>query len=424
MLRSLLPTLLFLCMQATLLPEEAALETVEREPALKDVCGGYFEIGTALTYDVLRRDPATCDLIRHHFNSITPQDELKWDSVHIRLGIYAFRKADAILRFARDAGMSRIGHVLIWHQQIPDWVEYRSTGRQCSSRDLLERMQQHIYRVAGKYRGDISHWDVINEAFHDNGNYRNTFWFRIIGPEYLEYAFRYAMEAAPGTKLYYNDFSIIQPGRRAAVIQLVRDLRSKGIRIDGVGMQGHWELNWPSVDELEATLNLFREEGIQVCITEMDISVLPRAWNQPGADLSLNYELKAELDPYAEGLPPEVDEALAKRYGELFRLFRRHADIIDRVTLWGATDACSWRNDWPVNGRSDYPLLFDRNRRPKAAYYAVIEAMTECLDNDDTAGTEPHDDGGNIAEDPVRNTDNEAEAGNKDEGQEDNQTPL
>jgi endo-1,4-beta-xylanase len=237
-------------------------------------------------------------------------------------------------------------------------------------------MRDHIQSVVGRYKGRIHAWDVVNEAIDDDGTLRKTKWHAIIGDDYLEKAFQYAHEADPKAELYYNDFNEWHPKKRTAIKKLVRGLKSKGVRIDGVGLQGHWGLGYPNVGEIETMLDDFHALGVKLMITELDITMLPSALAHRGADLSANEDLRKKLSPYAEGLPEKLERQFNDRYREIFRVFVKHAEKIDRVTFWGVHDGHSWLNYWPVAGRTDYPLLFDRQLRTKPAFYAVVKTAS------------------------------------------------
>jgi endo-1,4-beta-xylanase len=233
-------------------------------------------------------------------------------------------------------------------------------------------MRDHIHTVVGRYKGRIKGWDVVNEALNEDGTLRQTPWLKIIGEDYLIKAFQFAHEADPQAQLYYNDYSLENEPKRNGAIQLIKKLQAAGVPIYGVGLQGHDKLDWPTVEQQDATIKAFAALGIKVCITELDIDVLPRANRNQTADVNATAQMQTNLNPYANGLPDSVQQALARRYAELFRVFLKHRDVIDRVTFWGVTDGDSWLNDWPVRGRTSYPLLFDRAGQPKPAFDAVI----------------------------------------------------
>jgi endo-1,4-beta-xylanase len=275
-----------------------------------------------------------------------------------------------------------VGHNLVWHNQTPKWVFQSDQGsrtveRQRHSVDretLLARMRYHIFEVVGRYKGKIGGWDVVNEAVEDDGTLRKSEWEKIIGPDYILKAYQFAHEADPQAQLYYNDYSLENPAKRAGAIALIKKLQAAGIPIAGVGLQGHYKMDWPTPAALDETIKAFSKLGVKVMITELDLDMLPPATSSQAAEVSMNFALQAKLNPYTNGLPDSMQQALTKRYADLFKVFLANNDSITRVTFWGVTDADSWLNYWPVKGRTAYPLLFDRNCRPKPAFDAVIQA--------------------------------------------------
>jgi endo-1,4-beta-xylanase len=270
-----------------------------------------------------------------------------------------------------------VGHTLLWHQQIPRWVFRNEKDQPLSREALLERMRHHIQTVVGRYKGRIAGWDVVNEALNDDGTLRRTQWLSIIGEDYLLKAFQFAHEADPKAELYYNDYALEKPAKRKGAVELLTKLRSQGARIAGVGLQGHYKLDTPTAAVVEETIQTFSKVGFKVMITELDVDVLPPASRPLSADVSERTALRPELNPYTNGLPDVVQKKLALRYGELFGVFQKHRQHVERVTFWGVTDKQSWLNYWPVRGRMNYPLLFDRNCQPKPALESVIRVTGE-----------------------------------------------
>ena len=250
-------------------------------------------------------------------------------------------------------------------------------GNPLTRDQLLARMRDHIQAVVGRYRGRIRGWDVVNEALNDDGTLRQSPWMRIIGEDYLVKAYQYAHEADPAAELYYNDYSLEAEPKRSGAVALVRKLQAAGVPLAGIGIQEHVNLVWPTSKDLNETIEAFGKLGIAVAFTELDIDVLPAASTNVGADVGLRVEQSAALNPYTKGLPDTVQQALAHRYAELFGVYLRHRDVVRRVTLWGVTDLGSWLNDWPVPGRTNYPLLFDRQGNPKPAFDAIVREASE-----------------------------------------------
>jgi endo-1,4-beta-xylanase len=341
--------------------------------ALKDVFRGSFMVGAALNQNQFEeRDARGVGIIKTHFNTITPENVLKWESIHPEPGVYRFEAGDRYVRFGTENGMFVVGHTLVWHSQTPRWVFQDAAGAPLTRDSLLARMREHIITVVGRYRGRIKGWDVVNEALEENGTLRKSPWLNIIGEDYIAKAFEYAHEADPAAELYYNDYSMENPAKRAGGVELIKKLQARGVRVNAVGLQGHQKMDWPSVAQEDSTIAAFAALGVKVNITELDIDVLPRAVRGTGADVSLNAQAQAAMNPYAGGLPDSAQKALAARYADLFAVFLKHRDAIDRITFWGVTDGDSWLNGWPVRGRTSYPLLFDRAGGKKPAYEAVV----------------------------------------------------
>jgi endo-1,4-beta-xylanase len=353
----------------------ATASTEGRQTSLKQAFADAFLVGTALSRaQILGEEPATLELVKQQFNSLTAENEMKWERIEPLEGQFDWEAPDALVAFAEANGMALAGHVLVWHSQIPDWVFQDATGEPASREVLLARMENHINAVVGRYRGKVKYWEVVNEALNDDGTLRQTPWLTIIGEDYIEKAFEFAHRADPGARLYYNDYNMYQPAKRAGAVRLVQALLDKGIPVSAIGMQGHYGLGHPEDwADFEGSIKAFAELGVSVHVTELDISVLPFPDEQSrGADLSVNLELNARLNPYADGLPADVEQQQIDRYLNLFRILLAHRDSVERVTFWGVHDAQNWKNDWPMRGRTDYPLLFDRQGQPKPVYYDII----------------------------------------------------
>lgn len=356
-------------------------KVVEDAPSgLKDVYADAFLVGTALnTRQINVEDVNGVRLVEEHFNAITPENITKWEQIHPRPGEYNFGPADRFVELGEKNGMHMVGHTLVWHSQVPDWVFKDEEGNFLDREALLERMRDHIHTVVGRYKGRFHAWDVVNEALNDDGTMRETHWYNIIGKDYLVKAFQYAHEADPDAELLYNDYSLENPAKREGAVRLIQYLQENRAPVTGIGTQGHWHIPSPSLEEIEKTITDFAALGIDVMVTELDIDVLPAAWGYSGADISRVSEMEDGLDPYTEGLPDDVQQELAERYREIFELFLKHCDVISRVSFWGVTDGDNWKNNFPVRGRTNHPLLFDRDWQPKPAYYSVVEVAREIL---------------------------------------------
>ncbi|HEV2318272.1 MAG TPA: endo-1,4-beta-xylanase [Verrucomicrobiae bacterium] len=345
---------------------------------LKDAFKNDFLIGAALNQSQFEGEsPRETQIVTRQFNTISPENVLKWESVHPSPDQFDFADADRYVAFGEKNHMFIIGHNLIWHSQTPRWVFRDSEGNQISRDGLIARMRKHILTVAGRYKGRIGGWDVVNEALNEDGTLRDSAWRRIIGDDYLALAYQFAHEADPQAQLYYNDYSLENLPKQRGAVALIEKLRAEGVKIDGIGLQEHDKMNWPSTGQVDETISAFAGLGIKVMITELDIDMLPAATRSFGADVSMRAAADAKLNPYANGLPDWLQQKLAQRYADLFSVFVAHRGQITRVTFWGVTDGDSWLNNWPVRGRTSYPLLFDRNSQPKAAFAAVIHTATE-----------------------------------------------
>ncbi len=351
-------------------PVDSANENV----TLKDAFKRHFLIGAAVNRNQFsERDARAVSIITSQFNTITPENQLKWQSVHPQPDKYDFEAADQFVAFGEKYKMVIIGHTLVWHNQTPKWVFQNADGSRISRDALLERMRDHINTVVGRYKGRIKGWDVVNEAINDDGTKRQSQWQQIIGNDYIVKAFQFAHEADPKAELYYNDYDLEDPPKRKAALELVEKLKAAGVAIHGVGLQAHSLMDWPSVEAQEQTITDFAKLGMRVNITELDLEMLPRKQKNQDAETSSNETLTEKWNPYTNGLPVEVAQAQARRWADLFAVFVKHSDKIDRVTFWGVSDGDSWLNNWPIRGRTNYPLLFDRAGKPTLAFDAVIK---------------------------------------------------
>ncbi|HEX3868894.1 MAG TPA: endo-1,4-beta-xylanase [Pirellulales bacterium] len=343
---------------------------------LRQAAGGKPLIGAALMSSQLEQ-PALAQLVAAQFDCITAENELKPQLTEPKPGRFHFADSDKLLVFAQAHGIKLIGHTLCWHQGTPSWMFQAPDGRPLTRDEALFNLKRHIDGVMGHYESQILGWDVVNEALSDNsGEYlRDTPARRAIGDDYIVQAFKLARAADPRAELYYNDYSTENPGKRANQIRLIRELKAAGCRIDAVGIQGHFMLKYldtPAV--LEEAIKAFAAEGVKVCISELDVDVLPR--QTAGADIAA-VEAGDGINPYADGLPAEVAAQQAAYYGRLFEVIARHRDVIERVSFWGTQDGASWLNDWPVRGRKNYPLLWDRDLKPKPALATVLRALAQ-----------------------------------------------
>ena len=349
------------------------LQVQAQSEGLKDVLGRYFLIGTSLNqWQSAQQDCQAVSVVDHHFNAVVAENVMKLDALQPAEDVFDFRHADEIVKFAEEHGLTLIGHCLVWHSQVPAWFFKDKQGENVSREVLVERMRRHIATVVGRYRGKVHGWDVVNEAVNDDGSMRQTPYYNIIGDDFIEIAFQAAHEADPDAELYYNDYGLANPAKREGVCRLIKRLQEKGCRIDAVGMQSHNGLNYPDLKDYEASIDAFAACGVKVMITELDINVLPNPQGLAGAAVEQNFDYQQRFNPYTDGLPEEVARQVEQRWLDHFAIYKRHAHQISRINLWGIADHNSWLNDWPVHGRINYPLLFDREYKEKPVVQKII----------------------------------------------------
>lgn len=359
------------CSRATS-PASASATGAAQGQGLKDKFRSAFLVGAALAPKQFEElDVANAALVKREFNTISPENVLKWVVVHPQPDRYDFAPADKYVEFGERNGMFVVGHTLVWHSQVPAWVFKDAQGQPMTRDALLARMKDHIQTVVGRYKGRIKGWDVVNEALNEDGTLRETPWMKIIGPDYIQKAFEYAHEADPAAELYYNDYNLDYAAKRDGAARLVKSLLDRGIPVHAIGSQEHLKLTTPTAAEVDAAIRAFAAIGVKVNMTELDIDLLPPATRNTGADVSMRAGPAPNLNPYAAALPDSMQLKLARRYEDLFRVYLANKDAIDRITFWGVADGDSWLNGWPVPGRTSYPLLFDRQLGKKPAYDAV-----------------------------------------------------
>ena len=359
------------------LPAVALAAALSAAPAgdspttLKEAYGKLFAIGTSLPGKGLTG--AEEQLLANQFTNFTPENCLKPGHIHPSENTFAYDEGDSLVALAAKHQLKINGHTLIWHAHCPDWF-FEDHGKPASRDLVLTRMRAHIAAVAGHFKGKVSSWDVVNEAVSDKPEeyLRESKWKTSIGEDFLLEAFLAAQKADPSAELYYNDYRIEAPVKREKALRLIRELRERGARVDGIGIQGHWQTGKVPLKNIEDCIAAFHEAGLKVMITELDLDVVPR--KSAGADAG---QKEKDLDdPYANGCPPQVLQQQATDYAALFRLFRKHADKITRVTFWNLHDGRSWLNVWPRK-RTNYPLLWDRQLQPKTAFGAVMGVAAE-----------------------------------------------
>jgi endo-1,4-beta-xylanase len=340
----------------------------EQNASLKETFKNDFLIGTALSTDQIEeKDPRAVTLIPQQFNAITAENIMKSGLIHPGWDKYDFDMADKIVAYGKKYNMELNGHTLIWHSQLPAYM------RGMKDADSVKQFfTDHINTVAGRYDGKIFSWDVVNEALEEDGSMRKSIFLEKLGSDFVTEAFKLAQKASPNSELYYNDYNIELPKKRAGAIALIKKIQAAGVRIDGVGIQGHWRATNIPLKEIENSILEYSALGIKVMFTELDLGVLPNPWDSDAADVNLKAVYSEKMNPYAKGLPDSMQVKFTKGYEDLFKLFLKHKDKISRITFWGVNDGQSWLNNWPIRGRSNYPLLFDREFNPKPAYYKIL----------------------------------------------------
>lgn len=333
------------------------------DKGLKEYYKDYFPIGVAVSPRALKTDEA--GLILSQFNSMTAENAMKMGPIHPKENEYYWNDADSIAAFAKRNNMKLRGHTLCWHNQTPNWMFKDADSNQVTKDVLMKRLKEHITTMVSRYKGTVYAWDVVNEAISDKKDefLRPSLWYQVCGEDYIAKAFEWAHEADPDALLFYNDYNEIDADKRKKIIRLVNELKAKGIPIHGVGLQAHWATNEPSREQLEQTLKDFSELGMKIHVTELDISIYPKehsARERTAGDTDTSFTAQKE-------------QKQIESYKMIFELFRKYKDHISSVTFWNISDRRSWLDNFPVRGRKDYPLLFDKELKPKKAYWEVVK---------------------------------------------------
>ncbi len=369
-----------------LLPLAILAACTSKPQTLKDALADKFLIGVAINESQIRHEvPKADSVIFKHFNAIEPENCLKSEEIQPEKGVFRWELADKYVDYGTRNGLEVFGHCLIWHSQCPKWFCTDEKGGDVDPEELKARMKDHIYTLVGRYKGRIKGWDVVNEAINDDGSWRQSPFYRILGEEFIPLAFQYAHEADPDAELYYNDYNMYRPEKAAAVIKMVKELKSRGLRIDAVGFQGHYGMDYPDYAQLEKNIEDVYASGVEVMFTEVDITILPtvtRTADLAGLsmeairkDPELSRKFDAMMVPYPDGIPEERMTEWNERAKGLWEVFFRQSDKISRINWWGLQDGDSWKNEFPVRieGREEAPLLFDRQYRQKPVVDWVIE---------------------------------------------------
>lgn len=330
-------------------------------PVIKDVYQKHFLIGTAGDFPGNYSD-AERALAKAHFNVLTPENCMKPALVHPQEDAWRFERTDALMKFAEENGLAVFGHTLVWHAQTNDW--FFQGGDKAA---VTERLRNHIHTLVGRYKGRIQGWDVVNEAINDrpdpqSENLRDSQWLRTLGPEFLTLAFKFAHEADPKAKLYYNDYNIEASAKHESSMILLRRLIKDGAPVHGVGIQGHWSTHNVPYDAIDRAIANYASLGLKVSITELDVTIRGASGGQLGPGRGGGRGGRRVITPAS----PEDLKAQADAYARLFAIFVKHKDHIERVTFWGLSDRRTWRF-------GQHPLIFDAENRRKPAYEAIVD---------------------------------------------------
>ncbi|MFA9557074.1 endo-1,4-beta-xylanase [Evansella sp. AB-rgal1] len=331
-------------------------QNIKDIPSLQSVYKDYFPIGAAINARTIDTEK---NLLKKHFNSLTAENEMKPENLQPKEGVFTFDVADKMIGFAKQNNMRFRGHTLVWHNQTPEWMFANSDGSVASREKILARMENHISTVAGRYKGQIYSWDVVNEAIADEEKVflRQSKWLELVGEDFIDKAFEYAHKVDPSAALFYNDYNESFPGKREKIYRLVKSLVEKGVPIHGVGLQAHWNIAEPSLDNIREAIERYASLGMQIQITEMDVSAF--SWEDKRTDL---------VKPTAQ-----IAELQAQRYEEFFKIFREYKEVITSVTFWGVSDSYTWLNDFPVRGRKNWPFVFDANQHAKDSFWKIVD---------------------------------------------------
>ena len=317
--------------------------------------------------------------IVENFNWVVAENCMKCEVIHPQEGVYDFTLADQFVNKAKAAGLKVQGHCLIWHSQCAPWFHYDKDGKLVSPEVLKQRMREHIFTIVSHFKGRVDAWDVVNEAFEDDGTPRKSLFWQILGTDYIPLAFQYAHEADPSIQLFYNDFSMNKPTKVEGVANFFRPLIQQGLPVTAIGMQGHMimedNVNNSVIKQYEHSIETIASLGVPTFFSELDLSVLPNPFGFSGANISDKFAYRPEMDPYKKGLTREQEARMEQFWIDFYKMLIPHHKDILRVNFWCLNDANSWRNDFPIKGRTDYATLFDRQNKRKPVVDQLIELV-------------------------------------------------
>lgn len=356
-----------------LLASPRAMARENAVDALRKLACGKLLIGTAVATDFEKNYSAEeMDILATHFDSVTPENCMKWHQMCPEEGAYRFEDIDHLIDFATKHQQSVVGHTLLFNRDgdYPKWL-FRDGNKQADAKLVWKRIEDHATKLMTRYAGKIDSWDVLNEFIEvPKPGYRVTDLTRVLGADFPERLFKLAAQLDPKAKMTYNDFSVENPDRLKAILAFVRNLREKGCKIDIIGSQTHLEIGEKTGAKLDNMIKQFAAEGFRCALTEVDVDVIPRTvyWNpKTRGDTT-------KINPYVDGCPPEILEKQANTYREAMGAVMANIQHVDRVSFWGFGDGRSWLNNWPWK-RVNHGLLFDRDSKPKPSFHAVAEML-------------------------------------------------
>ena len=353
--------------------DKAAVSTGSQR-TLKEAIGHRYKVGVGVSHRVLQ-NAEDMKLLVQHFEIVTPENCMKPQGIHPAEDEWNFETTDRYVAQAEARKLEVVGHCLVWAKddRTDEWM-FKEDGKPVTKQTMLQRIESHVRTVVNRYASAVTMWDVVNEAIGDSndGLLRDSIYSRTAGMDFIVTAFKTAKTYDPDALLIYNDYNGHKPAKRKKLLKLLKTLKEMGAPIDAYGMQGHFELGDDSVPQLRETFLELRQLGIKVVVSELDIDVVKRSrwW----ADDGKHRDELAKYDPYKDGLPEEIQQQQAEQYVALFALFDEFQDIIERVSFWNLHDGQSWLNYFPWR-RTNYPLLFDRERQPRPIFDTVYRSL-------------------------------------------------
>jgi len=346
--------------------------------SLAEAYRDYWYTGVSVNqWEVEGNQESHWDVITKNFNWVVAENCMKCEVIHPQEGVYDFPLADKFVDKAKAAGLKVQGHCLIWHSQCAPWFHFDKDGKLVSREELKKRMREHIYTIVSHFKGRIDAWDVCNECFEDDGSPRKSLFWQILGTDYIPLAFQYAHEADPNVQLFYNDYSMNKPTKVEGVANFFRPLIEQGLPVTAIGMQGHMILEDAKelLPQYDHSIKTIAALGVPTFFSELDLSVLPNPYGFSGANVSDRFTYTPEKDPFKDGLTKEKEAEINQYWVDFYKMLIPHKDNILRVNFWCLNDANSWRNDFPIQGRSDYATLYDRQNQPKGMIQEIINLV-------------------------------------------------